>query len=234
MSRHGIKQRFAVKLAVDEILRTAATPVFATLTFKENVTDRGEAEKAWRRLKARIQRKLPDFRCVGTWQRQGRGAWHLHFVADRPLDVLWLRPAAVACGWGQQMTLDYINRNGYRAKARDRVADYITRYIVRDTDERGDDWKVRLPVFCGPRARVSTCRFGWAAGFSRLFRLGMPLWYEFNGGSQARANGVRPTFEGYWVVVRMGWESLDAFEKERLLLTSDAINRWWSPERHPF
>jgi hypothetical protein len=223
----ALKQRFAVKLAVEELFRTAKFPVFFTLTFAENITDRAEAERRWRRLRERIRRKKSGLRFVGCWQRQSRGAWHLHLVVDDFLNVQWLRPAAIECGFGPQMVLKPMNKPGFRRANAKYVADYVSRYIIRDLSDRGDDWKVRLPVFGGPGARVAVCRFGWARGISKLYRLGREWWSELFAPEQ-------PTFEDYWFIVRLGWQSLLAEEQALLLKESEAVVRWWDPERYPF
>ena len=221
------KLSYAVHVAIAEIARTSRFPTFATFSFAENVTDKAEAAVRWRRLKERMKRKLPDIRMVGVWQRQERGAWHLHVVADRYLDIHWLRPAALECGFGPQLNLKPITvpgSRGFRQNDPRDVARYITRYITRDCES--EDKGVRLVDYTGSARRV-TVAFSWYKGISRLWRLGRQVWSDIYGVE-------RPTFEAYWFVVRLGWEVLSEGQQREVLEGSDAVSRWWDPERYPF
>ena len=224
------KLTYAVNLAVAEIARTSQRATFATFSFAENVEDKAEAARRWRRLKARICRKLPGIRMVGVWQRQTRGAWHFHAVASCYLDIHWLRPAALECGFGPQLNLKPVRcvagaAPGFRNRDADDVARYITRYLVRDLVE--GDKGVRLVDYCGS-ARRATVAFAWCNGIGKLFRLGRQVWADLYCGVCA------PSFEEYWVVVRMGWEMLTEAQQREAVASSDAVARWWDPERYPF
>lgn len=229
MADHRAKLSYAVCLAVREIVRTSAAPTFDTFTFKENVTDKLEASKRWRRLKARLQRAYPGLRAVGVWQRQRRGAWHFHCVFDRRLDVVSVRAWAEACGFGRELNMRAIGdlpgmRQGWSVN---RVAQYLVRYITRDVSE--GDAGVRLADYCGD-SRKATTAFRWGGGVARLWRLGRGAWAELFD----IHDGTGPSFEEFWFVVRLGWESLSADEQDKAIESSDAVARWWSPGNYPF
>jgi hypothetical protein len=40
--------------------------------------------------------------------------------------------------------------------------------------------------------------------------------------------------DAFWVLVRLGWESLGPEERQQILLDSDAVALWLDPERYPF
>lgn len=229
MANSRAKLAYAVCLGVAEIVRTSKAPTFDTFTFAENVTDKLEASKRWRRLKARLKRHYPGLRAVGVWQRQKRGAWHFHCVFDRRLDVLQVRPWAMACGFGNQLNMRAIGdlpgmRQGWSPE---RVARYLTRYITREVDSEADAG-ARLADYCGD-ARRATVTFRWANGIGKLWRLGRGAWQEIFGG-----HGTQPRFEEFWFVVRLGWETLSAEEQGLMLLDSHEVAEWFNPERYPF
>lgn len=225
---HRAKLSYAVALAVAEIVRTSKAPTFDTFTFKDNVTDKAEAILRWRRLKARLQRHYFGLRAVGVWQRQARGAWHLHCVFDRRLDVVQVRAWAIECGFGWQLNMRAIGdipgmKQGWNPE---RVARYLTRYITRDISET--DKGVRLVDYCGD-CRKATTAFRWAKGIARLWRLGRQVWSDIYGGC-----GEQPRFRDMWFLVRLGWESLTGEEQVQLLAESDSVARWWNPDLYPF
>jgi hypothetical protein len=242
LADHRAKLAFSVALGVQEIVRTSEAPTFDTFTFAENITDKLEASARWRRLKARLKRRYPGLRAVGVWQRQRRGAWHFHCVFDRRLDVVWTRGAAIACGFGSQLNMRAIGdcpgmRQGWSPK---RVAQYLTRYITRDVTE--GDAGVRLADYCGD-CRKATTGFRWQGGLSRLYRLGCRWMFgrelDFPDGEKPRLwNAERQCWESwgdaFWVLVRLGWETLIDEEKRKAVEDSDAVAMWLDPDRYPF
>lgn len=226
MSDHRAKLRYAVELAVCEICRTAKHPTFDTFTFAENLTDKREAARRWRRLKARLKRHYPGLRGVGVWQRQERGAWHLHYLFDRFLPIVLVREWAQVCGFGPMLNMRPVKEApGFRAWTIQRVARYVSRYITREVS-KGEPC-VRLVDYTGD-SREATTAFRWAHGLGYLWRQGRQVWSDIHGGF------ALPTFEDFWFVVRLGWEILSEDEKANALATSDAVAKWWYPERNPF
>jgi len=223
---HQAKLAFAVQLCVFELCRTSETPTFATLTFADNITDKAEAEIRWGRLRERLRRRCPNLRGVGVWQRQSRGAWHLHLVLDRYIDINWLRPAAQSCGFGSFINLRFVKKfDGFRDMGGPmKVAKYIARYVTRD--ERGpEDKGVRVVCFISRDARVASTRFGWAAGISQLWRYGRAEFYNIFGHA--------PSGGEYGLCVRLGWELLTEEQQARLVETSQSVRRWADPEHYP-
>lgn len=224
-------------MALEEICRTPrGIPVMVTLTFGENVTDMPEAKKRWRALRERLRRRLPELRMAGCWQRQTRGAWHYHGVADQFIDVNWLRPAAVACGFGVQMVLRYVavemrtscqvaksNRDHSWSVAR--CVSYITRYVARDMLDDSVEAGVRVVDYFG-RCRVATTAFGWACGFARVWRAGRGMWFE--------VYGEAPRWDDYQAVIELGWHTLTPDEQLRVEEESDAVFKWRNPDLVPF
>jgi len=224
-------------MAIEEICRHPRNvPVMVTLTFHENVDDIALAKKRWRALKERIRRRVPSVRMAGAWQRQERGAWHYHGVVDCFIDVNWLRPAAVECGFGQQMKLRYVSREQRSSSSTSllldghswslaRAVNYITRYVARDSLDDSVEPGVRVVDYFGP-CRVSTTAFAWCTGFARLWRYGREAWWSLY--------GEMPRWDDYHAVVLLGWHAMTEDEQLRVLEESDAVFKWRCPDLVPF
>lgn len=221
-ARHGKKVAFCVALAVEDIVRKSRVPILATFTFKENITDMVEAKRRWHRLRERIKRRYGHVKGVGVWQRQARGAWHVHLVLDRFYDVGWLRDNAVECGFGPFVDLKFIRyRPGFHCLSGKTVAMYLTRYMTRE-DSEGNG--ARTVTYLGD-ARIGSCRCSWARGMSSLYRHGRSHFFEIF----ERA----PYFEEYWMVVRLGWEFLDPLVQDAMLDRYPGVRKWWYGDFDP-
>ena len=244
MANHRHKLSYAVALAVERIVRVGMCPTFDTFTFQENVTNKDEAARCWRNLKARLARHYPGLEGVGVWQRQRRGAWHLHYVFDRRLDVVQVRAWAVECGFGPQLNMRAVSEQpGMKAGwTGARVAKYLTRYITRDLSELSDpggeadddegDKGVRIVDYLGA-ARVGTVNFRWVGGFAFLWRAGRQAWADlFNLFPDSYA--VTPSNRDTGFLLQAGWHSLDDVRRMILMAQSEAVCRWANPENYPF
>jgi hypothetical protein len=58
-----------------------------TLTFRDNVSGLGEAWQAWQAVRPRMLKLWPGLLGAGVWERQKRGAWHLHMAINRRLEA---------------------------------------------------------------------------------------------------------------------------------------------------
>lgn len=227
------KLAYAVTLGIAELCRSSkGIPVFATFTFRENITDKAEASKRWRRLKERLRRgigarSVVPLQGVGVWQRQKRGAWHLHYVFNQFLGIVELREAAEACGFGPMLNLRFIKKgvNAPGLWKPQRVVSYMVRYLTRDLDDQ--DKHVRAVDYLGTRR--ATTSFGWANGFAKLYRAGRAAWSDL----YAEDLG-QPCLDNYWFIIRLGWEVMSYEEKSFIAQSSDAVKRWWDPKAFPF
>jgi len=208
-----------VRLAAEHLCKTEA--VFVTFTFKDNLTDKKEAATRWRRLKERLRRAYPDMCGVGVWQRQKRGAWHLHMIFDRCwLSVGDLRSDAVDCGFGTFVDVKKISRggvNGFRPLEPSQVGRYLVRYMIRDAraqEEKG----VRLSEYFGD-AGVSTTTFSWADGLARVWRAGCEMWVT--------VHGMLPRFTDFESVLDYGWHSCSEVDRYRLYSSFVSVRSRW-------
>lgn len=225
MASGKAKLAYAVALAVADIVGKSKISTFDTFTFAENLTNLDECQRCLRNLEARVERNWPDIRFVGVWQQQARGAWHVHVVFSRFLDVNVLRPMALECGFGPQLNCRMVAHN--TSWSATRVASYLTRYLTRDTENVPKG--ARVVRYHGD-ARKATVRFSWSNGLAFLWRRGREIWKEVYG----EGYEDRPRFRDIDMVLRLGMEDLNEDERYKLLWNSSAVCAWWKPsERNP-
>lgn len=223
------KAKYCVAVAIEEMVKRG-NPIMVTHTFRENLTDKEEAERRWRNLRQRIQRRYPNLKGVHVWQLQQRGAWHLHGVWSNFVDVNWLRAAAVECGFGPQIMLRTVSkaRGGFESWDVRKVVNYVTRYFTRDFSSEIPRSSKLIGYIAG--ARVCTQKFSWVNGLSRVYRRGVEAWHDMG-----LSEMVGPLHEqGFWFIVRLGFDSLDPIEQEMLLLKDSAVRRWFYAIDDPF
>lgn len=226
VSSHHIRASFAVRLAIQWLVKNHQRCTFLTLTFHDNITDKEEAARRWRNLKGRMLRQMGDLQAVGVWQRQKRGAWHLHLVVNAFVPIAWLRTHARACGWGTFCNAQAIgNTPGFRGRSVNDVSRYICRYVTREWGYLGyDDNHVRVVEYFGPDVRRATTSFRWSGGLSRLWRLGCGEWDKImpaNFPPRAWVDRDRD------LVMRLGFNTLTPLEQEQLLSSSESVRLWF-------
>ena len=140
------------------------------MTFHENITDKTEAQRRFKPVGDWLKRRAIEWN--GVWQRQKRGAWHLHAFINKRIDIVEFRAFAVGRGWGQFINVEVVGQhNGYRSHFTiEGAIAYVCRYLTRD--------------YCGEipaRVRLSggvastkcgTTRFRWVGGLAKVWRLG--------------------------------------------------------------
>ena len=250
MASSRARSQLVLTDAMRSIIGRHDNPVMGTATFAENITDKKEATKRFRRVLERIRRhyKLQGVKVelAGAWQRQERGAWHPHFICSKPLPVDWLRALLVECGFGRQCRLDFIKpRNGFRHVGSRHAVSYIARYVTRDFSSTADAKGARLSFFFGV-ARGSCRGWSFAGGLSRLHRLGCKAWYgpeaDWVNDLEMRHTGRLPSiyaspgeglpvrwltaFEQWRWLVRRGWDSLPQCQKDSMFATSPGV-QWF-------
>ena len=221
MSSPRYKTAFALECSIRELCRKNPLAISGSATFSENLTDIAEAHRRWRNLLGRIRRRIPKVALCGVWERQKRGAWHVHYVASHFIDVNWLRQAAIECGFGPQMKLQPVNlMNGFKSGSGvNSAVAYCCKYLKKDLEYgEGND---RLVFYHGGSRSAST-RFRWAHGMAKMWRLGRDIYSEVYGPCSRRQLHKATGF-----IMRLGFEMLSEDERWALLETSDVVRRWW-------
>lgn len=198
---------------------------FWSFTFAENVQDLGEAQKRYKPLADLLRREGVEW--MGVWEVQNRGAWHLHVLVNKRMDVAKLRPWLEDRGWGTQMKAVYLDgqkppRNGFRQAPKtgmdaSGVIRYLAKYLTKTTNILCAG--KRSLVVCVRKWRTWNTRWQWAGGSSRLWRLGME-WFM-------TLHTQLPKFHQYGQVWALGWEAVRNDTKWFLTYYRD-------PELEPF
>ncbi|AJC17987.1 rolling circle replication-associated protein [Pandoraea sputorum] len=104
-----------------------------TLTYRENMEDKGRLKRDFDALRRRLGRFL-DFKYIAVPERQKRGAWHIHIAVRGRQNYRILRAI-----WHSIVGADNGNvdvRNPFRQKGlRHKLAGYLSKYITKDFAE---------------------------------------------------------------------------------------------------
>jgi hypothetical protein len=166
-----------------------------------------------------------EFKAAGVWQLQRRGSWHLHLFVDGFIDVIWLRSAALACGFGPQMRIDAIGGDHSCGRSDQppyvgslkKAVRYAVRYAVRDV-ETGEYAGETLFTYCG-RTKPGNVKFHWSGGIRALWRRGCVEWAGME-------TGELVLDQPFFLLVRLGWDSLSDVEQFALYHRDDSVARW--------
>jgi hypothetical protein len=217
-----------MRKCIENLVWTSEHAVWLNLTFWENVTKKAYANKCWDKLCKTIRRENPDFRLVGVWARQGRGAWHIHAVCNQRFDLVWLKSKAMRCGFGQSF---FVKELDSRKDTPQKIARYITGYC---TDKNGldpvKDKGIRRTIFVGKNVKVVNMR--WKSVLKKVTALGKSMAEEFQAEEfkemtkfekEFSTEGRKKSWEtwgdwyrrnrDYWF--KLGWDTLsDEIQKE--------------------
>lgn len=244
-SPSDILRKFVMRKCIEHLVVTSEHAVWFNLTFWENVTNKEYANKCWRRLVMTIVRKYPDFRLVGVWARQRRGAWHIHAVCNQRFDIIWLRTKVMRAGFGPQFHLQEIDN---RQESPEKIARYITGYC---TDKNGlskeDDKGVRRTIFVGKHVRVVNMRY--KSGLKKVTSIGREIAKEFNDVENSAMSDFEREFSSpvgrkkiwetwgdwyrrnrdYWF--KLGWESLSEEVRQEMIELDGFCRRYFESGR---
>jgi hypothetical protein len=126
-----------------------------TLTYRANVTDLGTAKAHLKEFVRRMRRVVPSFGYVAAFERQERGAWHVHLATH----TLPLRLAAsngvkvksygvVRAIWRSVTgdlggNIDQARRKRASRSSAAKLASYLSKYMTKAYAE-GDAWSNRF------------------------------------------------------------------------------------------
>lgn len=181
---------------------------FLSITFAENVTDKARAERSWRPVREWFNRREVAY--LGVWENQTRGAWHLHLLLSRYIDIRVFREFAVSVGWGPIMRIDRVTFKvddfnapdpKQLASQVDRVKRYLLKYLRKGQwSSDGVQSGAKLSVF-GKACRRVTMAVSFTEDMAgRLFDAGREVFFT--------VYGRLPTWADYKKVMRLGWEVL--------------------------
>lgn len=240
-----ILRKFVMRKCIEHLVVTSEHAVWFNLTFWENVTRKEYAEKCWRRLKMALVRENPNFRLVGIWARQGRGAWHIHAVCNQRFDLKWLQSVAVRSGFGPQFYVKELDRNPLTPE---KISRYICGYCTdKNALDPEKDKGVRRMIFVGKNVRVVNMRY--KSSLKRVTSLGRDMAetiskHEWDSMSEferdfSPPDGRKKIFEtwgqwyrrnrDYWF--QLGWASLSNAERREMLELDEYCRRYFETGR---
>jgi hypothetical protein len=132
-----------------------------TLTYRALETDLGQVKRDLKEFNRRVLQVWPGFRFVAAYEKQKRGAWHIHLACPSIpqmlsskgqevkvrsyvlLRAIWLRVTKERGG-----NFDAQRRKQTARKGAAQVASYISKYMLKDYAE-GQKWTNRYSTY-GP------------------------------------------------------------------------------------
>lgn len=128
------------RTAVRRLCKAMGATTLLTLTYRANMGDLAVAKAHMKEFNRRVLRVLPSFRCVVAFERQDRGAWHMHiatagiptvlpaasgdFRSFNVLRAIWRSVTGELGG-----NVDVQRRRRHCRKSAAQVAAYIAKYI---------------------------------------------------------------------------------------------------------
>jgi len=137
-------------------IKTAGVSSLLTCTYRENMGDFDKVRADWAAMLRKLRRIIPGFRTVYAFEKQERGAWHVHAAIDK------LPVHLEIAGEGKVRSWDYLRRiwrgivgrdngnidvDGHRrtrhglpgkyraAESLAKLAGYVSKYLTKDYAE---------------------------------------------------------------------------------------------------
>lgn len=213
MSYSRDKLRHAATVCCDCFFIRHPVVYFWTFTIAENVTCKAEVERRFKPFKDLVKRRGGHW--LAFWERQERGAWHVHVLTETYFEVEKLRPWMIERGWGPWMKVKRCqpkaHYNGEQwvvdLSSVERLVRYLVKYVTKSLeDDQGG--KIRPFAGCKP-ARTATVSFKWVPWerpFSYLWHMGRSLYCQMY--------NEFPSWKDSRLLIRMGaedvgWEAID-------------------------
>jgi hypothetical protein len=180
LTPYRAKKRFAVQKDVEGFARQWSEDNCGelTLTFAENITEKAEASRRFNSLRPALF-ALGVLSFIGCWERQLRGAWHLHLlialahpVRNQPNARAYLQGLRdTICGTVENEHKDgllvkrgfgYIHHLAPIKKTAARFAGYFTSYLTKTwVALQSEKKRVRLITYARNVMRCASVHFSW-------------------------------------------------------------------------
>jgi hypothetical protein len=128
-----------------------------TLTYRENQTNLDACKADLKEFVRRLRRVIPEFTAIAGFERQKRGAWHVHMatvalpasvqtkaVRVRSFDLIRSVWRSVTSERGGN--IDVSRRKAHSRKTPARIASYLSKYITKAFTD-GEKWSNRWTKF---------------------------------------------------------------------------------------
>lgn len=145
------KERSArrAKTKVRRICKSLGVDALLTLTYRENMQDIAACKKHLKEFVRRIRKLVPGFAYVAAFERQKRGAWHVHMAIHAlPFTLPWAGVkvksySVIRAVWRSVVgdlggNIDQARKKRNSRKTPAKIAAYISKYILK-AFEQGED-----------------------------------------------------------------------------------------------
>jgi hypothetical protein len=142
------------KTKVRRYCKVMGADALLTLTYKANMQDLAQCKKHMKEFVRRVRRLIPGFVYVAAFERQKRGAWHIH-MATHKLPFKLAAPNGVKMNsynvirnvWRRVVgeldgNIDEARKKRHSRKSPAQMAAYISKYILKAFED-GEDYSNR-------------------------------------------------------------------------------------------
>lgn len=148
------------KTRLRRMVKVLGLDALLTLTYRENQQDLALTKRHLKEFVRRIKRALPGFVYVAAFERQKRGAWHVHMaihalprelaasngVRVKSFNVVRAIWRSVVGELGGN--IDQARRKRWSQQSTGKLAAYLSKYMLKAFEE-GDDWSNRYSGSAG-------------------------------------------------------------------------------------
>lgn len=160
-AKHAEQAARRAKRQVRQLCKAAGVDTLLTLTYRANMGDLDACKRHLKEFNRRMLRVLPDFFFIAAFERQERGAWHVHLATKRIPKGMTDRNDAngvqvksyevIRRIWRSVVgdlggNIDVARRKYTSGKTAAQIASYIAGYIVKEFAE-GEKWSNRWTKF---------------------------------------------------------------------------------------
>jgi len=157
--RNCMRSSGRARKVVRRTCKAMGATTLLTLTYRALETDLVRVKLDLKLFAQRMQRLYPEFCFVAAFERQQRGAWHMHLACRKLPDLLPAKNGVkvrsfnvIRAVWRavvkeREGNID-VSRRAQTIHSAARIASYIAGYIAKDFSE-GEKWSNRYAVYGG-------------------------------------------------------------------------------------
>jgi len=199
------KTLHVAQVSIEQFFRQHRDVYFLTFTepgrkAEEDYWTKDQAEAAFKPFRDLCARRGVSI--IVVWERQKRGSWHPHVLANQFFDVNHLRAWMVERGWGVQMRLEWVTRpvEGQGRKV-EGIIRYLTKYLTKSVHQVSG-YEHRKCFCASADAKCGGTSFRWVPWIrpgSYLYAMGFEYFLAMN--------ERFPNFRDVMEVIRYGVEA---------------------------
>ncbi len=151
--RNAERSARRAKTKVRRICKSMGVDALLTLTYRDNMQDLAAAKAHLKAFVRRLRALVPGFAYVAAFERQKRGAWHIHMAIHAlPFNLPWAGVkvksySVVRAVWRSVVgslggNIDQARKKRHSRKSPAQMASYISKYILKAFED-GEDYSNR-------------------------------------------------------------------------------------------